>query len=80
MAWWWATPEAAVGGPLALLREGDRITIDADHHRLDVQLSEVDLANRQAHWHEPAATVKPGTVPTKYAKLVSSASEGAVTR
>ncbi|HBG50267.1 MAG TPA: dihydroxy-acid dehydratase, partial [Gammaproteobacteria bacterium] len=74
------TPEAAVGGPIALLQESDSITIDIDHQRLDVQLSEADLASRQAQWHQPAETAKPGAVLTKYAKLVSSASEGAVTR
>ena len=72
-------PEAAVGGPIGLLQEGDRITIDADHQRLDVHLEEAELARRRAAWNAPTREEKPGTVLAKYAKLVSSASEGAIT-
>ena len=72
-------PEAAVGGPIGLLQEGDRITIDADHQRLDVHLEEAELARRRAAWKAPTREEKPGTVLAKYAKLVSSASEGAIT-
>ncbi|MGB2943153.1 MAG: dihydroxy-acid dehydratase [Candidatus Macondimonas sp.] len=72
-------PEAAVGGPIGLLQEGDRITIDADHQRLDVHLEEAELARRRAAWNAPTREEKSGTVLAKYAKLVSSASEGAIT-
>jgi len=72
------SPEAAVGGPIALVREGDRVTIDAERRRLDVDLSEAELARRRASWkpHAPAYT---SGVLAKYAKLVSSSSLGAVT-
>jgi dihydroxy-acid dehydratase len=72
-------PEAAVGGPIGLLQEGDQITIDADHQRLDVHLEEAELARRRAAWNAPKREEKPGTVLAKYVKLVSSASEGAIT-
>ena len=72
-------PEAAVGGPIGLLQEGDQITIDADHQRLDVHLEEAELARRRAAWNAPTREEKSGTVLAKYAKLVSSASEGAIT-
>jgi dihydroxy-acid dehydratase len=71
-------PEAAVGGPIALVHEGDRITIDAERRRLDVDVPEAELAGRRASWkpHAPAYT---SGVLAKYAKLVSSSSLGAVT-
>ncbi len=68
-------PEAARGGPIALLREGDRITIDADTRRLD---TDADLDARRAAWIAAAPTVTRGAL-AKYARLVSSASKGAVT-
>ena len=72
------SPEAAVGGNLALLREGDRITIDADELLLNVDLSDDELANRRLNWQPRAQSYSTG-VAAKYAKLVSSASLGAVT-
>ena len=72
------SPEAAVGGNLALLREGDRITIDADELLLNVDLSDEELANRRLNWQPRAQSYSTG-VAAKYAKLVSSASLGAVT-
>jgi dihydroxy-acid dehydratase len=71
-------PEAWVGGPLALLRDGDRITIDADAKRLDVALDDSELARRRAAWTAPAPRVARGVL-AKYARCVHSASEGAVT-
>jgi len=68
-------PEAAKGGPIALLREGDRVIIDADTRRLD---TDADLALRRADWRAPAATVTRGAL-AKYARLVGSAAKGAVT-
>ena len=72
------SPEAAVGGPIALVQEGDRLTIDAERRRLDVDLSEAEFARRRAGW-KPRAPVYTSGVLAKYAKLVSSSSLGAVT-
>ncbi|MEX0744711.1 MAG: dihydroxy-acid dehydratase, partial [Phycisphaeraceae bacterium] len=72
------TPEAQEGGPIALVRDGDRITIDADNNRLDVDLTDDELAKRKAEWQMPAYKAKRGTL-YKYIKSVKSASEGCVT-
>ena len=72
------SPEAAVGGPIALVQEGDRITIDAERRRLDVDLPEAVLARRRGSW-KPRAPAYTSGVLAKYAKLVSSSSLGAVT-
>lgn len=72
------TPEAQMGGGLALVRDGDRITIDAESNRLDVDLSDAELAARRAQWSAPAPKFTKGVL-YKYAKMVSSASEGCVT-
>ncbi|MDA0336235.1 MAG: dihydroxy-acid dehydratase [bacterium] len=71
-------PEAAVGGPVALLRDGDRITIDTATRSLSVALSDEELAQRHQAWRAPAPRYTTGVM-AKYAKLVSSASQGAVT-
>jgi len=71
-------PEAAVGGPIGLLREGDTITIDAERNLLEVALDDAELAARRAAWSPPAPRYTVGVL-AKYAKLVGSASEGAVT-
>jgi dihydroxy-acid dehydratase len=72
------TPEAAVGGPIALIEDGDEITINAETRALDVNVSDADMAERRSKWQPPAPLAKTGVL-TKYAQLVSSASEGAVT-
>jgi dihydroxy-acid dehydratase len=72
-------PEAAVGGPIGMLREGDIITLDIPNRRLDVALTEAELAARRATWQPLPPRYTTGVL-AKYAKLVSSASEGAVTR
>jgi dihydroxy-acid dehydratase len=72
-------PEAAVGGGIAALRDGDIITIDVDQRRLDVELSEQELRDRLREWKAPAPRYTSGVF-AKYAAMVSSASEGAVTR
>jgi len=72
------SPEAAVGGPIALLREGDTITVDIPNRRLDAALSAEEMDHRGMEW-EPRPTDYPTGALAKYAKLVSSASEGAVT-
>lgn len=71
-------PEAAVGGPIALLRGGDRIVFDVKGRRLDVKLSTAELRRRRAHWRRPKPRYATGVM-AKYAQLVSSASEGAIT-
>jgi dihydroxy-acid dehydratase len=71
-------PEAWVGGPIALLRDGDRITIDADAKTLTVALDDAELARRRAAWKAPPPREKRGVL-AKYARCVRSASEGAVT-
>jgi len=72
-------PEAAVGGPIAAVREGDLITFDIPKRRLDVELSDEDLKNRLKSWKTPEPRYRTGVF-AKYAAMVSSASEGAVTR
>lgn len=71
-------PEAAVGGTIALVQEGDSITIDAPQRLLQVNVSEEELAQRKAQWQPPTPRYTRGTL-AKYAKLVSSSSLGAVT-
>ncbi len=71
-------PEAQVGGPLALLEEGDSVTIDAEKNLLQVDLSDEELDERRAAWNAPPIKYERGVL-AKYAKLVGSASKGAVT-
>jgi dihydroxy-acid dehydratase len=72
-------PEAAHGGPIAAVREGDPIVFDVSNRRLDVELAEAELRSRLAQWKPPAPRYTAGVF-AKYAALVSSASEGAITR
>ena len=72
------TPEAQVGGPLALVQDGDLVTIDAEKNRLDVAVSDDVMAKRRAQWVAPALKATRGTL-FKYIKNVKSASEGCVT-
>jgi dihydroxy-acid dehydratase len=72
-------PEAAHGGPIAAVREGDPIVFDISNRRLDVELAEAELRSRLAQWKPPAPRYTSGVL-AKYAALVSSASEGAITR
>jgi dihydroxy-acid dehydratase len=71
-------PEAAVGGTIALIEEGDSITIDAGRRLLQLDVAEPELARRRAAWKAPAPRYTSGVL-HKYARLVSSASLGAVT-
>ena len=71
-------PEAVVGGNLALVHEGDSITIDAERRLLQVNVSDDELARRREQWQRPAPRYTTGVL-AKYAKLVGSASTGAVT-
>ncbi len=72
------TPEAYVGGPLAIIENGDKITIDAESRNLTLHVDDAEIAARLAKWQQPAPKYTRGVL-AKYAKLVSSASEGAVT-
>jgi dihydroxy-acid dehydratase len=71
-------PEAVRGGPIAVVRDGDSITIDVDRRRLDVALTEEELTARLAGWRPPEPRVTRGVL-GKYARSVSSAARGAVT-
>jgi len=72
------TPEAMDGGPIAIIENGDEITIDADNARISINLSESDIQARLTQWQAPPPRYTRGVL-AKYAKTVSSASEGAVT-
>lgn len=72
------TPEAYVGGSLAIIENGDKITIDAESKNLTLHLEDAEIAARLEKWQQPAPKYTRGVL-AKYAKLVSSASEGAVT-
>jgi dihydroxy-acid dehydratase len=72
-------PEAALGGPIGLVEEGDTIVIDVDARRVDLDVSTDELSRRGAGWRRPAPRYRSGVL-AKYAALVGSASEGAVTR
>ncbi|NEP05725.1 MAG: dihydroxy-acid dehydratase, partial [Okeania sp. SIO4D6] len=71
-------PEAAVGGAIALIKEGDMITIDAHKRLLQLNISDEELQQRRQGWQPPAPRYTRGVL-AKYAKLVSSSSLGAVT-
>jgi dihydroxy-acid dehydratase len=71
-------PEAALGGPIALVVDGDTVTIDVDRRALDLDVAEPVLAERRARWRAPEPRYRSGVM-AKYAALVSSASLGAVT-
>jgi dihydroxy-acid dehydratase len=71
-------PEAFVGGAIALINEGDSVTIDAKQLLIQLNVAEDEIANRRAAWKQPAAKYTRGVL-AKYAKLVSTASRGAVT-
>lgn len=71
-------PEAAVGGPIALVKENDMITIDASKHTLNMHVDDAEIEKRRSEWKPPRPVVTRGTL-AKYAALVSDASHGAVT-
>jgi dihydroxy-acid dehydratase len=71
-------PEAIVGGPIALVRDGDRVVIDAANRRIDVEVPAEELERRRAGWIPPPPRYTAGAL-AKYARSVGSASNGAVT-
>jgi dihydroxy-acid dehydratase len=72
------SPEAAVGGPIALIEDGDMITFDAEKRRIDISVGAEELAKRRQSWRRPGSSVTSGAL-AKYRAQVSSASQGAVT-
>ena len=72
------TPEAQLGGPIALIQDGDIVTIDVESNRLDVDLTDADLDQRRSTWKQPPLAATRGTL-FKYIRCVKSASEGCVT-
>ena len=72
------TPEAQEGGPIALVRDGDVIAIDAERRSIDVEVGEAEMAERRAAWKAPPLKARRGTL-YKYIKNVKSASDGCVT-
>ncbi len=72
------TPEAVDGGVIAVVKNGDTITIDAQKREINVDLTKTEIKKRLSQWKKPKPKEKRGVL-AKYAKLVSSASEGAVT-
>ena len=71
------TPEAAVGGPIGILKDGDPITIDAEKNEINLNLPQEEIQQRLDNFQAPAPKESRGTL-AKYAKLVGSASQGAV--
>ena len=71
-------PEAVVGGPVAVVRDGDMITIDAEKNRIDMNVSDEEIHKRLSEWKPPKMIVTRGVL-AKYAKLVGDASHGAMT-
>jgi len=74
----YVSPEAAVGGPIALVRDGDRITIDARKATAILHVPKAELAARRRGWKAPRRTPLSGAL-EKYARLVGQANKGAVT-
>jgi dihydroxy-acid dehydratase len=72
------SPEAAVGGPLALVKSGDEITIDAERREIELHVSAAEMKRRRKLWKPPKPYARRGAL-AKYSKAVSSASLGAVT-
>ena len=72
------TPEAFDGGPIAIVKNGDPITIDGINHKLTIDIPAKEIAARLAKWKKPKPRMTRGVL-AKYAKLVSTASQGAVT-
>jgi dihydroxy-acid dehydratase len=70
-------PEATDGGPIAFVRDGDRIVLDMQRRTLDLEVDETELAGRRAEWKPPEPTLRTGVL-GKYARLVGSAAQGAV--
>lgn len=73
------SPEGMEGGPIALVKEGDQILIDIPNRKVDILVSEAELAKRKAEWRQPEPRVKTGYL-SRYSKMVTSANTGAVVK
>ena len=73
------SPEAMSCGPIALIEDGDMITIDIPNRKLELEISDEELAKRRATWVQPEPKIKTGYL-ARYAKLTTSANEGAILR
>jgi dihydroxy-acid dehydratase len=73
------SPEAALGGPIAAIHEGDTIRIDVKQRVVEIEISDAEIQRRMAHWKTPKPRYASGVF-AKYGSLVTSASEGAITR
>jgi len=73
------SPEAMEGGPIAIVRNGDRISIDIAARKIELKLSAQEMKKRTASWKKPSPKITKGYL-SRYAKLVSSAGEGAIMR
>jgi dihydroxy-acid dehydratase len=73
------SPEAALGGPIAAVREGDTIRVDINQRMLEIEISDAEIKHRMAQWKAPKPRYTTGVF-AKYGALVASASEGAITR
>lgn len=71
------SPEAMEGGPIALVEDGDKILVDIPNRKLELEVSDEELARRKAAWKQPEPKVKTGYL-SRYARLVTSANTGAV--
>ena len=71
------SPEAALGGPIAVLKDGDIITIDITKRTLNVRLTSTDIEIRKAKWKEPSSKIKKGWL-SRYSRMVQSANTGAI--
>lgn len=71
-------PEAYMGGPIAIVQDGDAITVDAVKHRIDLHVDDAEIKRRMSEWKQPKLPVTRGVM-AKYARLVTDASRGAVT-
>ena len=72
-------PEAFVGGPIALIKNGDKITISTDNNSIELHVSQDELKDRKEHWSRPEPNYTDGAL-AKYASLVGSAAYGAITK
>ena len=72
------TPEAQVGGMIAIIKNGDKISIDANKNKINLHISEQEISKRKLNWKKPKLKINSGSL-FKYANIVSSASKGCVT-
>jgi dihydroxy-acid dehydratase len=72
------SPEASEGGPIAIVQEGDIVSINIHERKINIELTNEEISNRLKEWKAPESKAKKGTYLYRYSKLVSSASKGAI--